>query len=343
MNDEERLLEALRQKAGKRERLPIDVVWVAFREAIRGYTGAAEARPRLGELLEGLARRQSVVLPKGNKLWDRTADPALPDWVRVPRAGPPKAERLDHRAIPWPPELAFVASLPQVGVLDDLLAIKRFLAEGGRQRRMVPARERSLEVFGDEKRLDGLTSSVLFRDGRLSLELLRCHEVAPPLVWTASPTAAAGAPVLVLENLHTYESFRRWNLEAGMYSAVAYGHGSEFKATCRDLPRLCGEVGTTVVRYFGDLDVQGLVIPVHAVRVLVEARAVVRLEPATRWYAALLERSSRAVVSDKEQVVTDELISWLPAELRTGARAVLTEGKRLPQELVGTDVLVEGV
>ena len=339
MSDARQLLDALRLRARHRQRLPIDTVWSAFRASIRGYTGATEARPHLGGLLQQLAARGEVTLPRGKKLWDGSADPPLPSWVAVPRDAVPSAERVDHRSIPWPPELAFVASKPQVPLLEELLAIKRFLADGGRQRRLVPAKERSLELFNDEKRLDGLSSSTLFREGRLSLELLRCYPVAPPLVWAPNLEVQPGRPVLVLENLHTYESFRRWNLRAGAYRAVAYGHGSEFKATCRDLPRLCTELGTTLVHYFGDLDGQGLVIPVHARQVLDELEVPVRLLPAVRWYEALLARAGKAVATTSEQVVSEDVLAWLPIEQREAARAILAQGMRLPQELVGTDCL----
>ena len=46
---------------------------------------------------------------------------------------------------------------------------------------VVPARERSLEVFGDEKALDRLAGAALFGPGRLTLALLRCRRVVPRL------------------------------------------------------------------------------------------------------------------------------------------------------------------
>jgi len=50
---------------------------------------------------------------------------------------------------------------------DDLL-IQRFLREGGRSAPIVPIKERSLDLFGDEKRLDALSATSLFAEGRLT-------------------------------------------------------------------------------------------------------------------------------------------------------------------------------
>lgn len=339
MSDANGLLDAIRARSQGRRRVPIGVVWDAFLAAVRGYTGSVEARSCLAGLLHELARERELQLPRGDKLWEQSASPPLPVWVALPPEAVGDTPRIDHRSIPWPPELAFVASMRNPPQLDDLLAIQRFLAAGGRQRRLVPARERSVELFGDEKRIDALVTSAMFRDGKLSLALLRCYDVAPPLVWELCAGARPHSPVLVLENLHSYDSFRRWNRGAGHYAAVAYGHGSEFKGTCRDLPRVCAELGATTVHYFGDLDVEGLAIPVHARRVLRELENAIALDPATRWYERLFEHRHAAAPAKRPATVPPALIGWLPPHLREAAREILDAGRRLPQELVGTDAL----
>jgi hypothetical protein len=339
MTDAQRLLNELRRRAKTRTRVDIDDVWLAFRKAIRGYTGKIDARPRLAQLLGDLADAEHVELPRGSRLWDRSAQPPLPAWVRVIQAEAREDDRVDHRAIAWPPELAFVSSLQRTPLLRELLAIRRFLAEGGRERPHVALRERSLEVFGDEKRLDALVGTSLFGAGRLSLDLLRCYDVAPPMVWEPGPPRAEHMPILAIENLHTYDSFRRWNADSGDYAAIAYGHGHEFKATCRDLPRVCEQLGTRIVEYFGDLDARGLEIPIHAAKVLGDIAPDLQLVPAGRWYSALLDRVDRAVPDRKPAAEADALVAWLPNELRSAACELLASKRRLPQELIGVDVL----
>lgn len=339
MSDPHRLLQALRAQASGRRKLVGADVWAAFRSAIRGTTGDADARPRLAELLDALAAEGSVALPRTRSGWDGTAQPPLPRWLRIVPANAAPTDRPDHRTIPWPPELAFVSRLDRVPLLDDLLAIQRFLGRGGRERSLVPHRERSLQIFGDEKRLDELRRTSLFRTGKLSLELLRCHDVAPPLVWEASAEPAAGRAILVIENLHTYDSFRRYNGRCGRYAAVAYGHGHEFMKTCLDLPRLTERIGAEAVEYFGDLDGAGLQIPHHARQVLRDVSADLALAPATTWYEALLGFADRAVPAKGGAATGLECLDFLPARLRPAAEPLLRRGLRLPQELIGTEFL----
>jgi len=52
----------------------------------------------------------------------------------------------------------------------------------------VPHRERSVQLFGNEKRLDALLRTKLFTSGALTLALLRCY--AAPLPLTAQHTGA---------------------------------------------------------------------------------------------------------------------------------------------------------
>ncbi len=343
MSDAERLLAELTRHAGGRARLPIEAVWRTFRDVIRGTTGSADARVELAAALEALRARGAIVLPKSSRRWDATAAPPLPAWIRLVRAPSPAEPAIDHRAIAWPPELAFVAELPRATLLDELLAVRRFLAEGGRDRIFVPVAERSLELFGDEKRLAELLKTRLFDPGRLTLQLLRCHDVPPPLVLEAGPARAIGRPVLVLENLDTWHSFCRWNERAAAHAAVAYGHGSEFLATVRDLPRVCALAGTSVVEYFGDLDPRGLEIPHRARAVLRVEAPELALRPAERWYAALLAHASRAAPAGAALPPTDAALTWLPDPLRGPASAILASGRRLAQEHVGLEHLLRTI
>ena len=339
MSDADRLVAELRARALVQSKLAMEKVWEAFRSVVRGYTGSADARARLAELLDELASRGEIGLPSGRKFWLHDAKPPLPSWVRVAVARRPAAASVNHRAMAWPPELAFVAALPRAPpLLQDLLAIRRFLADGGRDAVPVPLRERSLEVFGDEKRLDVLLRSELFRSRRLSLELLRCCDVAPPLVWEAVERASTPA-VLIVENLHSYDSFRRWNARVAAYAAVAYGHGHSFKATVCDLPRVCTEVGAEHAEYFGDVDAAGLEIPVYARAVLRRIGSTVELRPAERWYAMLLAMQGRAATETTPPVDSLRSLAWLSDALQSAARDLLLSGRRLAQEWVGTRVL----
>lgn len=229
-----RLQDALLDQARGRRRLPVAEVWRAWQQALPVEAASTDARARLWAHLAVLASSGAIELPAPRgKAWDRTAEPPLPAWIGLPRPKRPSPS-FDPRSTPWAPELAFLATAP-VEPLDAAYAVQRFLAEGGRSRPLVPLRERSVELFGHEKRLEELLRTPLFGPDRLTLAVLRCFAMAPPLVFEAGPP---GRPCLVVENHHTWWSFAQWNRRLGVYSAVVYGAG--------------GGIGADAVRFLAE-------------------------------------------------------------------------------------------
>ncbi|HFE47134.1 MAG TPA: hypothetical protein ENJ18_16885 [Nannocystis exedens] len=337
MIPERRFYEALRGWQ-QRQRIPLDTIWGLFHAHVPAKLTRTDARTKLATILQSYADAGLAQLPRSKGCWDYSAAPRLPLWARLKpeHAGP---ARLDHRAIPWPHELAFVAKLSRVEQLDELLAIKRFLANGGRNRQLVPKRERSAELFRDEKRLDALMRSALFEPGRLSLDVLRCHEVVAPMVFERGPPGGEGRPLLIVENLHTYASFRRWNKRHGEYAAVAFGHGAAFRKSVRDVPRLRETVSGGQIEYFGDLDAKGIEIPCESAVTLLEISGL-QLVAASRWYELLLDRDPGfPQPRTKRSVDVSRALVWLPSDLSQRVAELFARGLRLPQELVGWEQL----
>jgi hypothetical protein len=333
-----RLLDALAQEARGRRRLDQTAVWRAFARAHPVEAGSAEARERLAARLTELAAEDRLVLPAvAGQGWDRSARPPLPEWVRLPATTKPTA-KLDLHSTPWAPELGFVPSLGWTDRSAELQALQQFFTKGGRMRPLVPMRERSVQLFGDEKLLDCLVKGPLFGEGRLDLAALRCFAMAPPLVYEDGPPAARGRPVLVVENHHTWWSFCRWNAKVSAYSSVVFGAG---KAFARDavafVAEKCQELRAPHAHYFGDLDPTGLYIPNHAATAYAPVHGL-HILPAIRWYRLLLERAEE-VPLPTGPCLPEEGLDWLPVELRGKVIAHFEAGRRVPQELVGTEVL----
>jgi hypothetical protein len=264
----------------------------------------------------------------------------MPRWVQLSREPePPALPALEAATFPWLPELRFAAHVRNPQQLDVLRRVQEFLAAGGRARCMVPVKERSVELFGDEKKLDELRGSALFRSGRLSLEMLRCFQVNPPLVWERGPSPEP-RPIIIIENHSTWHSFARWNQTHGAWAAVCYGSGVCFESSAPSLADVIRQVPWSgALLYFGDLDPAGLLIPGRANAAL-HGAGLPPVVPAREFYELILHRAGHIALAGGEPLhLADGAVAWLGDELSLVLREWFARGVRIPQELAGYEQL----
>jgi hypothetical protein len=250
-----------------------------------------------------------------------------------------KSQRVDLTTIEWEPELTFLKTTRTGIAADDLLKLNVFFANQETICCKVPVKERSLQIFGDEKRLDALRTTILFTEGRLTLDQLHCFAVAEPLSWKRG-SRNTGA-ILVIENASTWDSYGRWNAQHGIYSAVVYGGGNRFVDTAIRLPDVFSDVGgQSRVLYFGDLDPIGVRIPQAASRRIVQS-GLPPIAPELWSYTKLLELGSATsgTISDTELIGADEL-QWL-GQLADPIRQIFDRGLRIAQEHLGWAQLLQ--
>jgi hypothetical protein len=333
----QRLLVEL-QAEGRGKRVSLERVREVFHRLHPHLLGSVSARNELAEVVHQLAASGVVTLPKSRRLYDDAQAPALPRWIQLGSepAGPSPLRRASEVA--WCPELCFVLQMEHLtqGELRDLLRIQDFLRTG-RVAGMVTARERSLELFGDEKRLEHLAEGRLFGAGRLSFDLLRCGLVYPPFPFV--DLGGNGRALLILENKDTFHSAcRAVEALAGRTSVrwVAYGGGTSIEASLQSVKGWAERPEELL--YFGDLDADGLEI---AVSVTAAARGwepplVVRCAGAlyehlvTRAKAMRVDLRGRAIPPDAAATLAE----WLPPALRADVTSLLVAGGRWPQEAV---------
>jgi hypothetical protein len=237
----------------------------------------------------------------------------------------------------WRPELAFADDVSATWH-DALNAIQKWLRNGGTIAAPVALRERSVEIFGDEKYLDGLLGTQLFSPGRLSLDLLHCYLPSVPICVETIHFDSKKRPLLVLENQTTFDSLRRWNQEHRGYSAVAFGGGTAFVSSCRSLScHLASDGCSGSLLYFGDVDPKGLWIPVRAAK-----ESGIPVQADESLYLLLFQTARRKLVVRRDVIVYEPmLLDWLPMAVRTTAARYFESGRRLPQELVSVRDLQE--
>jgi Protein of unknown function C-terminus (DUF2399) len=315
-----------------RQRVQLEELWRILDQADPTTRTDIRRRRTLAELIAELVAAELVSLPS-SRSYDHSELPGLPKFLTVVRAGRVSEA---ERSIVWHPSLAWVpqASLtrPQLGIMQR---VNDWLHDS-RDHLVVPARERSVEVFGDEKMLDRLVGSALFGPGRLTLELLRCRTVAPRL---HCESAGDGDLLLVVENSDTFDSLLRVlrSRDDHRVGMVGWGAGTGFEASVLSIARL--EHPTTEVRYFGDLDENGLRIPANA-SALAESVGLPTVRPATGLYGAMFRRARGQAGQRKVTAEAAATLSvWLDPEQHDAAAKLLTTGERLAQEAVGLSYL----
>ncbi|SEF22298.1 Wadjet anti-phage system protein JetD domain-containing protein [Variovorax sp. NFACC27] len=318
-----------------RRRVQLDEIRRHFYAAFPEVQDSPHRGAQLLKSLQELEITGHLRLPARGS-WERLGQPPLPLWITLSGAQP-QAERRDYGTIAWAPELDFWPQLkaPQ---LEALMPVNDFLLGRRGLLPLVPAKERSLEIFGDEKRLERISQSgMLF--GKLPLSALSCFQVSAPLPYR--PGAAPGRPALVLENKDAYWSFGEWNTKSNYFSAVVYGGGEAFQSTGAALAQMMHEVGAGHALYFGDLDPKGIRIPLEFNRKTELGQP--QVSPAVELYAWLVSNGVCRAKPECTEAPSDLASAWLEEPLASAIQAIWRQGKWLPQEALGFEKLQQGV
>jgi len=333
-NDAQRFWDALRTTHPRRTRFALEHLLEMFRQTFPHRHGDADVRPVLAQLLGELEQSGTIRLPnKGNRrAYDHSERTPLPK--HIVRCDRPNL--IKQSSLVWRPELAFASEFGS-SLQTELLAIQDWLRNGGTSATFVALRERAVEIFGDEKRLDSLLGSQLFAPGRLTLELLRCYLPSVPIYVVSAPESGVSRPLLVVENHTTFDTLCRWNEKNLRYSAIAFGAGAAFIAACESLrPHLTAPSCSGKLLYFGDLDPKGLWIPARASK-----DSGIETQPDESLYTLLLMKGRKHRGLPREPLSFDSgLLNWLPVGLREETGRHFRNGRRLPQELVSLPDLV---
>ena len=310
----------------------------AYLHAHPDALNAPNLRQLLLKALRTLERNEVVDLPASGRSWDKSGSPALPRTASLRDVA--HSRRLPE-AQAWLPELSFAADERHPIRRADLRAINAFLVFARHKSLSpVPTRERSLQIFGNEKRLDAIRKGepTLF-EGRISLDDLHCYPVAPPLPFETPGSPSAGQPILVLENYHSYDSFRRWNRESELYAAIAYGGGNAFRQGAGNLDELTVRTGADGALYVGDLDPPGIDILIgvnHRRRA--EGRNLVK--PHRGLYGWLLAHGCRRPLNKAPRAgLATRLREVFPADIACALDELWAEGQSIPQESFGLEQL----
>lgn len=326
--------------SGPKSTLEPELFWRVFVEAFPHRPRGDESRCVLLRALR-YAEDKGVIRipPKHGKLWERTFEPALPRCVYRVDARP-AADR-SWRDFPWAKDLLWVRRLPSLTVAEVTL-LKR-VHEGIRDGTFadpVPLKNRSIQLTGHEKRLARMAKGRLFGPGKLSMRMLGClPDEHPPIAWYG---IGSDPSVLVVENKTAFSVIRGvlGSLPEPPYGMVAYGGGNAFMQSVQDFAQIGRPV--QVIHYIGDLDRPGLFIARTAAATARRA-GLPDVGPATDLHGLMLDAAVRMGypngMEHKEAsgpvVETDEeLLGWLPEDVRARVASILNLGRRVPEEVL---------
>lgn len=330
------LLEVLRGRSSRR--VPIDLAIAALIEVRPDLATSSERFRLLSGALDELAA-VGAVTPTTTRV--RRGDVALPTSFVLEDAQPRSFTPNRATSHPWVADLRWVAGVTRLPepTLERLIRLNRWLANN-RNRSIAPVRERSLEIFDDDKVLEKLLrrGGVLAAPGRLPAEL-RVEIVHPPMAVERIP-GSSGRGLLVVENGTTFRSVVRaaqFHAAAGPIDLgwVGYGSGEQLTAI---LPSVAGLNPPPVfIGYFGDLDPKGLTIA--AAGAAVELDGLPSLAPNRLLYRWLLGHG-RPQRNTKRGAWPEPGLGWLGPELSDELHRRLADDGWLAQEWVNIDLLL---
>ncbi|MEV6829271.1 Wadjet anti-phage system protein JetD domain-containing protein [Amycolatopsis sp. NPDC051102] len=316
-----------------RQRVQLKELWQLLDTADPAGRSTPGRRSVLADVIAELDHA-GLVQPAGARSWDRSQKPHLPRFVGRLTSKPPKpgARMVWHHRLAWVEE-----ARPSPAQRAHLESLNTWLHEHDHEDLpVIPHRERSVKIFGNEKVTDKLMGTALFGDGRLSLDLLRARRVAPGFIMES---VGDGPILLMVENSDTFDSLvSALRREPGNVGLVGWGAGGAFEQSVLSISRLTPTVRE--VRYFGDLDAKGLQIPANAAAVAAREH-LPAVKPAIGLYAAMFRYARPQPGQARLAAATAHAVAaWLPLDLQNRAAEHLIRGTRLAQEEVGITELI---
>lgn len=207
-----------------------------------------------------------------------------------------------------------------------------------KEHEMVFLKERSYEIFNDEKFLDGRVKNGYLFDGKLHVSVLKCMEKPSPLVYESM---CKNKPVLVCENSNTYHTMCRWNKEFMEFSAIIYGSGNIFSGAHNYLDEICNDLGFNEIYYFGDFDYDGFFIPANTNQKRLE-NGLLEIKPALFLYKILINFNPIENQKKSKNIEKEIIKNWInDDEIYEVFKSCLENNTRIPQEAINYEIIKE--
>ncbi|WP_267524921.1 Wadjet anti-phage system protein JetD domain-containing protein [Campylobacter sp. MG1] len=220
-------------------------------------------------------------------------------------------------------------NLKNLEKINDFLNIEK-------EREKVFLKERSYEIFKDEKFLDDKVKNGYLFNGKLHISALKCTEKPSPLVYES---VCKNKPVLVCENSNTYHTICRWNKEFMEFSAIIYGSGNIFSGAHNYLDEIRADLGFNEIYYFGDFDYDGFFIPANTNQKRLE-NGLLEIKPALFLYKVLINFSPIKNQKNPKNIENEIIKNWIKDDkIYKVLQICLKDNTRIPQEAINYEII----
>ncbi len=295
--------------------------------------------PKLLQILGELKQKGLITLPKGEQHWDFNIRPKFPYWIRIKKLNREKGFN-PWKTFPWRPEMMWVSEVKHFRnqTFELLKLMNNFFINHSQDNSWMPIKERSFQIFKDEKTLDSLVYRKWFKE-HLSLEIFKCYKTHEPFASKVFENSVNGKSIII-ENRDTFDSFCKANesFNPPYYKYIIYGCGEKVKDTILWVKEFDSRIRN--IDYFGDLDTNGLTIPLQLNKILNDNDISIEINLARLFYETLIKISKknefRYKGSPKEENV---LLSFLDKKNRDFVGFLFEMGERIAQEELNINLI----
>lgn len=232
----------------------------------------------------------------------------------------------------------------------ELLVLDSFFCRFDSYGTPISKKERSYQIFGEEKRLEDREFAAFLHRLGLSPADLNCYETPEPLFdYILNP--ASSMTLLICENKDIWFNLRRLMLEEQkrtLFSfpldGIVYGEGNKITEEHKLDDYLCG-IGARSVHfwYWGDIDKEGFDIFLR-LKKMNYGQTILLF---TRGYEEMIRRAAQKPPQKDNSRDRDydfnEIFLQFSGETLRQIRNVLDSGFRIPQEAVNYQILKENM
>ncbi|WP_371801690.1 Wadjet anti-phage system protein JetD domain-containing protein [Candidatus Lokiarchaeum ossiferum] len=297
---------------------------------------------KLHDFLNIMEEKKKIRFPKAEDKWFHFHGVEFPEEIIL--ISPKSSTFTKWKTHPWHPILAKLATVERMSkiVFEEMLILEEFLQKNPNPNYSISEKERSLQIFGDEKRL-GILNRTIGKNSKIDLiKISHSYSTFEPLTGYHFPKANE-SKILFVENRDAFFNLSLISsfLDHPPYAHIYYGQGLNFLSIIETLPYMHSR--DEKIEYFGDIDPTGFYIPQKAKEKLKMDYPEYSFQYATKLYLKLIGLHKRAGLNykdkDKRKLRKIEL-SFLGNYGEGYVKELLDKKERIPQELLHMGELI---